>query len=203
MTSKHIILFASILFYFVTVQIHANDEDDKSAAAAHAKVFQKLREIIIESIDLNNVTPREALKVLSDESIKGDPDHRGISFIGHFTQEDSATRITVRLNHVSLKEALKKMFPYSVAGSVVDVKYDHGDEDFTTRTFFLPNGLYLLGSIAPGDKPKESYDVLKLIANKGVRFAPGATAIYRPDEYKLTVVATSEEINDVDELLNR
>ena len=53
------------------------------------------------------------------------------------------------MNHVSLKQALKQMFPYRVVGSIIYIEYDHGDEDLCSRTFLLPNGLYLLSPIPP------------------------------------------------------
>ena len=205
MNSKRVTVLALIgLCLFVTIQLRADDsdEDERAAQRSHAEVLKKLRAIVIESIDVNNITLREALKVLSEESIKADPDHRGVSFIGRFGPEAAPVRVTVSLNHVTLKEAIADMFEYSVVGSDVYVEY-RNEIGLDSRTFRLPNGLYLLGPNAPGESQKHSYDVLQQFSEAGVRFAPGATAMYRPDEKKLTVVATPDEINEVDELLNR
>ena len=177
--------------------ILADDESD------HAALLHKLRTLILGEIDLRNATSKEALRVLSDECIKSDPEHRGISFVGHFRQMDEATRITLHLEGVSVKEALKHLFDYSVETNVVRVGYDHICESVIVRHFEVPNGLFLLGPSKPGDAQKKIYDVTPQLVARGLERTPVTSAIYEPEKKQLTVMATSsEQLNLVDEILN-
>jgi len=102
--------------------------------------------------------------------------------VGHFTPEDSWNKITISLENVSVKEALRHLFPYSVGTSVVSVGYDHVCEGALIKKIYLPNGLFLLGSDAPGLMHMRTYDVSKQFEDRGVNFGLGGSAVYQVDE---------------------
>ena len=175
--------------------------DTDAAIVNHAKLLHKLRTIIIPKFVINKATYREALQILTKESIKADPEHRGIGLASHFNPDDVYPRITLSLENVSVKEILSHLLAYGVGDSVVSVWHDSG-EGLSSRTFVLPRGCFLLGPSKPGDAQQREYDLRDQLAKRGVRFPPGTSAIYTPERRELKIVNSWQEVNLVDEILN-
>ena len=83
-----------ILSIFLAVSITGYSEDltsDSSPEMIRVLVSNSMNRIIIPSIQMTNATIVDFVNVLVDESIKHDPEHRGISIIVNMTDPNGGT----------------------------------------------------------------------------------------------------------------
>jgi general secretion pathway protein D len=192
---------------------------------------QKLKDIYL-SLDFNNATIEEATNFLSIESKRLDPDHKGVNFIIQPEASTSAKPVSITLNNVPLGEALRYVcqlanVKYKVQDYAISiVPFSQNTDDLISRTFIVqpnfvapPSGTGTIESAtsaltgtrpvapsaapAPAAGPETSGDIVRsaLIA-KGVKFPPGASAVYTPTTGQLTVVDTADQMELLEELAN-
>jgi general secretion pathway protein D len=191
---------------------------------------QKLKDIFL-SLDFNNATIEEATNFLSIESKRLDPDHKGVNFVIQPEASTTGKPVSLTLNNVPLGEALRYVcqlanVKYKVQEFAISiVPFSQNTDDLISRTFIVqPNFVApptgnttiesaagaLLGTrpIAPSatttHPPEEgSGDTVRqaLIA-KGVKFPPGASAVYTATTEQLTVVDTADQMELLEELVN-
>ncbi len=192
---------------------------------------QKLKDIFL-SLDFNNATIEEATNFLSIESKRLDPDHKGVNFIIQPEASSTAKAVSITLNNVPLGEALRYVCQLAnVKFKVQDyaisiVPFSQSTDDLISRTFNVqPNfvapptatgTIDSATSALTGTRPiattpdtnatpsdTDSGDIVRqaLIA-KGVKFPPGASAVYTPTTGQLTVVDTADQMELVEELVN-
>ncbi len=191
---------------------------------------QKLKDIFL-SLDFNNATIEEATNFLSIESKRLDPDHKGVNFIIQPTASSSAKPVSITLNNVPLGEALRYVCQLAnVKFKVQDyaisiVPFSQSTDDLISRTFIVqPNFVAppaTLGTIesatsaltgtrpvatpeaaAPATEESSGDTVREALIAKGVKFPPGASAVYTPSTGQLTVVDTADQMELLEELVN-
>jgi general secretion pathway protein D len=192
-------------------------------------VEQTLSRIFL-SLDFNNASIEEATNFLSIESKRLDPNHKGINFIIQPDASTSAKPITLTLNHVPLSEALRYVCQLAnVKFKVQDyaisiVPFTQNTEDLISRTFNVqpsfvapPSASTSLDSasstffnrrpvnpnLVAAPASGEGEDTVRAaLEAKGVKFAPGGSAVYTPTTGQLTVVDTADQMELLEELVN-
>ena len=192
---------------------------------------QRLKSIFL-SLEFNNATIEEATDYLTSESARLDPDKKGVSFVIEPAASTTAKPVSLTLNNVPLGEALRYVcqlanVKYKVQDYAISiVPFSQSTDDLIRRTFIVqpnfvapppPTGeigtaTAALGGgttrpVAPTDTTTEETpgggDVVQqaLIA-KGVKFPPGASAVYTSVTQELTVVDTADQMELLEELVN-
>jgi general secretion pathway protein D len=192
---------------------------------------EKLKNIFL-SLDFNNATIEEATNFLSVESARLDPDHKGVNFVIQPEASTTAKPVSITLNNVPLGEALRYVcqlanVKYKVQDYAISiVPFSQSTDDLVSRTFIVqpnfvapPSAAGTINSAAAallGDRPvaaptdnaatpedSSSGDTVRqaLIA-KGLKFPPGASAVYTPVTGQLTVVNTADQMELLEELVN-
>jgi general secretion pathway protein D len=191
---------------------------------------QKLKDIFI-SLDFNNATIEEATNFLSVESSRLDPEHKGVNFVIQPEASTTAKPVSITLNNVPLGEALRYVcqlanVKYKVQDYAISiVPFSQSTDDLISRTFIVqpnfvappsPTGEIQSATSALGARPiappadtttpdqdNGNGDTVRaaLIA-KGVKFPPGASAVYTPVTGQLTVVDTADQMELLEELVN-
>jgi general secretion pathway protein D len=213
------------------VNSSAQEAQPTLVRATNFGLDQKLKTIFL-SLDFTNATIEEATNFLSIESKRLDPDHKGVNFIIEPSASTTAKPVTLTLNNVPLGEALRyvcqlantkfKVQDYAIS----IVPFTANTDDLISRTFIVqPNFVAApatTGTIessttaltetrpiapAPGtDTAPPSDDtgdtVKQALTAKGVKFPPGASAVYTPSTGQLTVVDTADQMELLEELVN-
>ena len=189
---------------------------------------QKLKNIYL-SLDFNNATIEEATNFLSVESNRLDPDHKGVSFVIEPAASASAKPVTLTLNNVPLGEALRYVcqlanVKYKVQDYAISiVPFSQSTDDLVSKTFIVqpnfvapPAATGTIGSAtaglggrpiaAPTDATPPPSDnagdtVRQALTAKGIKFPPGASAVYTPATGQLTVVDTPDQMELLEELV--
>ena len=191
---------------------------------------QKLKNIYL-SLDFNNATIEEATNFLSVESSRLDPDHKGVNFVIEPLASTTAKPVTLTLNNVPLGEALRYVcqlanVKYKVQDYAISiVPFTQSTDDLVSRTFIVqPNFVAppaAAGAInsatdttlggrpiaAPTDTTSGTDEnggdlVRQALIAKGIKFPPGASAVYTPVTGQLTIVNTADQMELLEELVN-
>lgn len=117
-----------------------------SVSPEHDKIMAAMDGMIFKKIELKNATIDEAVRLLTGESKKSDPEHQGIRFVVRAPSPRPPASITMDEHNASLKTVLKQIqqqtsYGYTVGDGALDVWYDSG-EGLTRRTFTVPNGFF-------------------------------------------------------------
>jgi hypothetical protein len=176
--------------------------DANKDSSEHDKIMVAMDGMIFKKIELKNATIDEAVRLLTEESKKSDPEHQGIRFVVHAPSPRPPASITLDEQNASLKTVLKKIqqqtgYAYTVGDAVLYVWYDNG-EGLTRRTFTVPSGFF---EIKPEQSPQSFYDVKPQLAAKGIHFPVGRSAQYQPSQRQLIVTADPDQLEDIDDLL--
>jgi general secretion pathway protein D len=189
---------------------------------------QKLKDIFL-SLDFNNATIEEATNFLSIESKRLDPEHKGVNFVIQPEASTTAKPVSITLNNVPLGEALRYVcqlanVKYKVQEFAISiVPFSQNTDDLISRIFIVqPNfvaapsaggtiesatsvltGIRPIAPPAGATREEGGGDTVRaaLIA-KGVKFPPGASAVYTPTTGQLTVVDTADQMELLEELVN-
>jgi general secretion pathway protein D len=191
---------------------------------------QKLN-IIFLSLDFNEASIEEATNFLSIESKRLDPDHKGVNFIIQPEASTSAKPISLTLNNVPLGEALRYVcqlanVKYKVEDYAISiVPFNQNTDELISRTFNVPPSFVAppseattlesaatafstrpiapsAAAAAPAAPAGEGDVVRAALEAKGVKFAPGGSAVYTPTTGQLTVVDTADQMELLEELVN-
>ena len=187
---------------------------------------------IFLSLDFNNASIEEATNFLSIESKRLDPNHKGVNFIIQPDASTSAKPISLTLNHVPLGEALRYVcqlanVKYKVEDYAISiVPFTQNTEDLISRTFNVPPSFVVsssaptttasaaetyfsrrpvtpVGAITPASTSAGEGDTVQAaLEAKGVKFAPGGSAVYTATTGQLTVVDTADQMELLEELVN-
>jgi len=182
--------------------------DNNAQHVEHDKLLHKLQTLFIRKVDLHNASIQEALQFLIEESEKSDPEHQGINFVLEAkTNTYVPLPITMKLTGVTATEVLASIrkqsgFAYSIGDSAIYIWHDDG-EGLTRRTFMDVDGsfVHFKPDIA-AVKTNQAYDVRDQLRAKGLKFAPGTSAVYLPEKKELIVTNDPDQIELLDELLN-
>jgi general secretion pathway protein D len=206
----------------------AQEAQPAITAKTNFSIDQKLSSIFIPSIDFTDASIEDATGFLSSESKRLDPEHKGVNFIIQPEASTSAKPITLSLNNVPLGEALRYICQLAgVKDKIEDyaisiVPFNANTDDLISRTFNVqPSfvappaentdttaatgvaGRPINPNIAPVMPTTEGGDtVLAALEAKGVKFPPGASAVYTPTTGQLTVVDTADQMDLLEELVN-
>jgi len=191
---------------------------------------QKLNSIFLPSLDFSGASIEEATNFLSIESKRLDPDHKGVNFIIEPAASASAKPISLTLSNVPLGDALRYVcqlanVKYKVEDYAISVvPFNQNTEDLISRTFNVQpsfvappsantpaadaaDSIFNRRPIAPTVAPTtpvvaEADPVRQALEAKGVKFAPGGSAVYTPTTGQLTVVDTADQMELLEELVN-
>jgi general secretion pathway protein D len=206
----------------------AQEAQPAITAKTNFSIDQKLSSIFIPSIDFTGASIEDATGFLSSESKRLDPEHKGVNFIIQPEASTSAKPITLQLNNVPLSEALRYICQLAgVKDKIEDyaisiVPFNANTDDLISRTFNVqpsfvappPDntatntpaggvaGRPINPNLAPVTTPGEGDTVLTALEAKGVKFPPGASAVYTPTTGQLTVVDTADQMDLLEELVN-
>ena len=194
-------------------------------------IEQKLKSIFL-SLDFNNATIEEATNYLSLESKRLDPDHKGINFVIQPEASTTAKPVTITLNNVPLGEAFRYVCQLANVKNKVQqfaisiVPFSQNTDDLISRTFIVqpnfvapPSAGGTIGSAtdaltrpvaatpdaaaaAPVEDDSGGDVVRGALIAKGVKFPPGASAVYTATTGQLTVVDTADQMELLEELVN-
>lgn len=186
-------------------------------------IIEKLRRIVIPSIQFDQATVDEAITFLRIKSrqlddLEPDPERKGINFILK-TQSDTAANITLSLTNVPLIVALKaitdlaglrhRVEPFAV---VIVPLTDEGSELYTRVFQVRPDFLSLGGgggggaevsddpfadSSAPASGLATKATATEILTSAGVTFADGASAFFNPVTSQLIVRNTANALDIV------
>jgi general secretion pathway protein D len=184
------------------------------------------------SLDFHDATIEEATNYLSIESKRLDPNKKGVNFIIQPEASTTAKPVTITLNNVPLGEALRYVCQLAgVKFKVQDyaisiVPFTAPTDDLISRSFnvqpnfvttphsgtvFSPNGdIGGVGTTRPlptdpnaPPPPEAAGDTVRAaLEAKGIKFPPGASAVYTPSTGQLTVVNTPDQMELLEELVN-
>ncbi len=204
----------------------AQENQPTITRASNFDIDQRLHSIFL-SLDFTNATIEEATNFLSIKSKELDePNHKGVNFIIQPEASTTAKPITLTLNNVPLDEALRYVcqlanVKYKVQDYAISiVPFNQNTDDLISRNFNVqPNFVVppsttttvtslTLARPVPGATPTTPTSdtptdpVLEALEAKGVKFPPGASAVYTPSTGQLTVVNTADQMELIEELVN-
>ncbi|MGK0188726.1 MAG: general secretion pathway protein D [Verrucomicrobiales bacterium] len=185
-------------------------------------IIEKLRRIVIPSIQFDQATVDEAITFLRIKSrqlddLEPDPERKGINFILK-TQADTAANVTLSLTNVPLIVALKaitdlaglrhRVEPFAVV--IVPIT-DEGSELYTRVFQVRPDFLSLGGSgaaeavsddpfadnSAPSSGLNTKSSASEILTAAGVTFTEGASAFFNPVTSQLIVRNTANALDIV------
>jgi len=196
--------------------------------ATNFDIDQKLNSVFL-SLDFTNVSIEEATDYLYSKSKELDePSHKGIPFIIQPDASASAKPITLSLNNVPVGEALRYIcqlanVKYKVQDYAISiVPFNASIDDMISRNFIVPptfvaatesttpdasQGNPNLRPVNPnlgggGQNTSGTTSTQAVLESKGVKFPPGASAVYTPTTNTLTVVDTADQMELIEELVN-
>ncbi len=207
----------------------AQEEQQPLTRKTEFGLEQKLAGIYL-SLDFNGASIEEATNFLSIESKRLDPDHKGVNFIIQPLASTSAKPISLTLNNVPLGEALRYVcqlanVKYKVQDYAISiVPFNQSTDDLINRTFNVQPSFVaapagnstiesaaagfgaarrpVVPSVAPPPTDNASGDTAQAaLEAKGVKFAPGGSAVYTATTGQLTVVDTADQMELVEELV--
>ncbi len=187
-----------------------------------AYLNEKLRRIIIPSIDFENVTVEEAIDFLRMRSVELDnteldPSKRGVNIVLRTRGAEPPVITELRLRNVPLEVALKyigdktrlrmRVDDFAVTLSLMT----EVGEDFFTRTYTVPPGFAkaLAGGVVEHPDPflpeqpvpalSPRRPIIELLRMSGVNFPDGASAILSANN-TLFVTNTPSELDKIEQL---
>jgi general secretion pathway protein D len=210
------------------ITIEAQESQPALTRSTSFGLEQKLNSIFL-SLDFDGASIEEATNFLSSESKRLDPEHKGVNFIIQPDASTSAKPITLTLNNVPLGEALRYVcqlanVKYKVQDYAISiVPFNENTDDLISRTFNVQPSFVtppaentapdnsgggtgtrrpIVPNIAIAPSSEESDTVRAALEAKGVKFAPGASAVYTATTGQLTVVDTADQMELLEELVN-
>jgi general secretion pathway protein D len=210
--------------------ITAQEPQESLVRATNFDIDQKLKSIFI-SPDFTNVSIEQATNFLYTESKRLDePTHKGIPFIIQPDASTTAKPISLTLNNVPVGEALRYVcqlanVKYKVQDYAISiVPFTASTDDLISRTFIVQPS-FVSNATSPTDTGDNSYGASgasrrpvnpigapkapvgadttqAALESKGVKFPPGASAVYTPTTGALTVVDTADQMELIEELVN-
>jgi general secretion pathway protein D len=207
--------------------ITAQESQPSLVRATNFDIDQKLKSIFI-SPDFTNVSIEQATNFLYTESKRLDePTHKGIPFIIQPDASTSAKPISLTLNNVPVGEALRYIcqlanVKYKIQDYAISiVPFTQNTDDLISRVFIVQPS-FVTNTVTPdttdqngGDaarrpvapvtpvQPVQGGDTTQAaLEAKGVKFPPGASAVYTPTTGALTVVDTADQMELIEELVN-
>jgi general secretion pathway protein D len=206
------------------------EDEPRIVRATNFDLDQKLKGITV-SLNFDDATIESATNFLSIESKRLDePDHKGVNFIIQPEASSSAKPISLTLNNVPLGEALRYVcqlagVKYKVQDYAISiVPFSLDTEDLTSRTFIVqpsfvapPSAATTTGGagssafgnarpitpITPANATLGAGDTVRAaLEAKGIKFPPGASAVYTAANQQLTVVDTADQMELIEELAN-
>lgn len=211
------------------ISTSAQEAQPSLVRATNFDIDQKLKALSL-SLDFNNATIEEATNFLHVESQQMDPDHKGIDFIISPAASASAKPVSLTLNNVPLGEALRYVcqianVKYKVQDYAISiVPFSQNTDDIISRTFIVqpsfvapPMEAAAEGAAASsvlGRRPVPSAvsatptdagdgdTVRQALQAKGIKFPPGASAVYSTTTGQLTVQDTADQMELLEELVN-
>jgi len=199
-----------------------------TSTTAVRMVEEKLKTIILPSIEFQDTPLREALAFLQSRSVEldtqeSDPAKKGLNIVLHAFGSSpgsvAATPITLRLTNVPLGEALR--YTVSLANlkyrvdpqAVYVVPLSTPDQDLYTRVYKVPP-TFLSSSFADGGgaaaadpfaAPVESQGAITarrtakdILEDAGITFGPGSTAVFNQETGQLIVRNTTDQMELVE-----
>lgn len=152
------------------------EEEDAAPAAAPVAVVQQIAPAVISGLKLSNLTAAELLRQICNQT---DCEMRVEDTAVIISQKGAAAQRMVRRQ-------------WSVTPNFFDASSDDSDEDDEDSDF-----------AAPRRKKSVKVDAKAALIDMGVSFKQGAIAKYSPRMQVLTVTNTEEELDAVEELINR
>jgi general secretion pathway protein D len=212
------------------VSTEAQESQPALTRSTNFGLDQKLNSIYL-SLDFNDASIEEATNFLSIESKRLDPDHKGVNFIIQPEASTSAKPISLTLNNVPLGEALRYVcqlanVKYKVEDYAISiVPFNQNTDELISRTFNVPPSFVAppseastiesaatafsarpiaptAGAVTPATPAGEGDVVRAALEAKGVKFAPGGSAVYTASTGQLTVVDTADQMELLEELVN-
>lgn len=177
------------------------------------RTLDKLNNIIIPSVDFDDVSLDEAVEFIRNRSIEldaaePDPMRKGMDFVIRPRADGTEpARIKgMRLRNVPVAQALKYICDATasrlkVEGSAVTVVSQADAEELLTRRFKVPVDFvsaFLAESGAPADAPRPS--ISKLFESNGIRFGEGCSVLLTA-EGLLLVTNTPGELDKLEMLV--
>jgi general secretion pathway protein D len=214
--------------YNKDVAASAQESQPAITAKTNFSIDQKLASIFIPAINFNGASIEDATSFISSESKRLDPEHKGVNFIIQPEASTSAKPITLTLSNVPLGEALRYVCQLAgVKDKVEDyaisiVPFNANTDDLISHTFNVqpsfvappsenaaqnpaqgnPNARPIVPNIAPVQNEGGGDTVQAALEAKGVKFPPGASAVYTATTGQLTVVDTADQMDLLEELVN-
>ncbi len=206
----------------------AQENQPTITRASNFDIDQKLKSIYL-SLDFTNATIEEATNYLSIKSKELDEQgHKGVNFIIQPLASSTAKPITLTLNNVPLEDALRYVcqlanVKYKVEDYAISiVPFNENTDDLISRKFNVQPSFVVppstnttvtsitaaLNRPVPGATPTtpdtdtSTDPVIEALEAKGVKFPPGASAVYTPNTGELTVVNTADQMELIEELVN-
>jgi general secretion pathway protein D len=214
-----------------TEQFHLINQEADSVRANSAPismknnflVAQKLRSIVLNNVNFNEATIEDAVRYLTEETRRLDPDGTGINFIIQSDKVKQQSKpFSLRLSNVPVGDLLRYItnlanvryrveeyavfiVPLNVSDDVLVMR------EFPVRaTFFeMENPAGMSDAPKPrrvittrtGNTGAPSDEIRRSLEARGVQFAEGATAIYNPSTGILAVRNTQDQIDLIEELV--
>jgi beta-lactamase regulating signal transducer with metallopeptidase domain len=163
--------------------------------------------LIIPKVEFREATIRECVAFLQRKSIELDPKKKGVNLTLKVDEKEAARKVTLGLSNVPLSEAVN--YVANLAGLVF-----HADRDgwviqsaaaLQTREFRVPAGFLVpveggvRGSVwIDNDKAANAQELFK---KAGIHFPAGASANFIPEQQKLVVRNTQENLDLIDTLI--
>jgi general secretion pathway protein D len=187
-------------------------------------VSQKLRSIVIKNVNFTEATIDDAVRFLTEETRRLDPDGGGVNFLIQSDKVKQQSKpFSLRLSDMPVGDVLR--YITNLAGvryrveeyAVFIVPLSSSDDVLVTREFPVRATFFDVDASASGasDAPKPrrvittgvdnsggaADDIRKSLESRGVQFAEGATAIYNAATGILTVRNTQDQIDLIEELV--
>jgi general secretion pathway protein D len=212
--------------------ITAQEAQPALKAETNFDIDQKMKSIFLPTLDFTDVSIEQATNFLFTESKRLDePTHKGVPFIIQPDASASAKPITLTLNNVPVGEALRYIcqlanVKYKVQDYAISiVPFSASTDDLISRTFIVPpsfvqpteapsgdNGGDTSGGSNPNLRPVNptalsptlpgADSVQSVLEAKGIKFPPGASAVYTPTTNALTIVDSADQMELIEELVN-
>jgi general secretion pathway protein D len=166
-------------------------------------INQKLRSIIIPSLEFRDASIEDAVAFLNAKSKELDPEKQGINFILRPDVPETAKTFTLNLRNVPLEQALRYIsqlagVKYKVEEfAILIVRLIDNTEVLLRRQFNVPPSFFPSTAAAPAATPAATgvrrvaapvvtsasagvAEVKEALESMGVEFPPGSTAVYLP-----------------------
>lgn len=171
-------------------------EQDEEAATTE----EKLRRIVIPSIQFEETMLSEALAFLEQQSAEFDRNGKGIR-IRLIEKENPNLRLSLRLKNVPLAEALSytaslALCKFRVIGEGLEIL--KVTELPQTSPDYLYTNVYSVPPIAFAAFPEGDHRAKKALEKIGISFGKGSSVIYNPESMKLIVRNTWNQLKKLE-----